>query len=309
MTNRTATQLKDKQSLQSAKQQVASAQLGLKSTLASIAMKQAPPTPSALAGAQASVLQAQISLANAKKTYAETTLRAPVAGVVAAVNGTVGTQAAGGGSSSGSSASGSSGGTGSSSSSSSSSAFVTLTGLQGMQVLAPFAETDVVNIQPGQAATVTVDALPNKQLAAHLLSVSDVASSSSSVVTYSAIFALDRSEANLKPGMTANVDVVTGEADNVLHVPTAAVRGSGAGATVTVLQNGKQTSVPVVAGLQGDSSTAILSGLKANETVVLPSVSISASSTSGTSGTTTTGFTGRGGGGGGLLRRSGGFGG
>ena len=182
---------------------------------------------------------------------------------------------------------------------------MTLTGLQGMQVLAPFAETDVVNIQPGQAATVTVDALPNKQLAAHLLSVSDVASSSSSVVTYSAIFAFDRSEPNLKPGMTANVDVVTGEADNVLHVPTAAVRGSGANATVTVLQNGKQTSVPVVVGLQGDSSTAILSGLKVNETVVLPSVSISASSTSGTSGTTTTGFTGRGGGGGGF----GGFGG
>ena len=44
---------------------------------------------------------------------------------------------------------------------------------------------------------------------------------------------------------------------------------------MTVLQNGKQVSVPVVAGLQGDSSTAILSGLKDGETVVLPSVTIS----------------------------------
>jgi len=306
-TSRSATQLKDAQSLQSATQQVASAQLGLKSTLASIAMKQAPPTPSALAGAQASVLQAQISLANAQKAYAQTTLRAPVAGVVAAVNGTVGTQATGGGSSSSnSSAASSSSGNGSSSASS---GFVTLTGLQGMQVLAPFAETDVVNIQPGEAATVTVDALPDVQLAAHLLSVSDVASSSSSVVTYSAIFALDRSEPNLKPGMTANVDVVTGEADNVLHVPTAAVRGSGTNATVTVLRNGKQTTVPVVAGLQGDSSTAILSGLKVNQTVVLPSVSISAATTGGTGGTTTTsGFTG-GRGGGGVFFGGGGFGG
>jgi hypothetical protein len=86
------------------------------------------------------------------------------------------------------------------------------------------------------------------------------------------------------------------------------VRGSGASATVTVLQNGKQTSVPVVAGLQGDSSTAILSGLKDNETVVLPSVSISASTTGGTSGTTTTGITGRGGGGGAFFG-GGGFGG
>ena len=306
-TSRSGTQLKDAQSLQSASQQVASAELGLKSTLASVAMKQAPPTPSALAGAQASVLQAQISFANAQKAYAQTTLRAPVAGVVAAVNDTVGGQASGGGSSSSSSSAASSSSGNSSSSSNSSSGFVTLTGLQGMQVLAPFAETDVVNIQPGEAATVTVDALPNVQLAAHLLSVSSVASSSSSVVTYSAIFALDRSEPNLKPGMTANVDVVTGEADNVLHVPTAAVRGSGASATVTVLQNGKQTTVPVVAGLAGDSSTAILSGLKVNQTVVLPSVSISASSTGGTSGTTTTSNF-RGGGGGGFFG-GGGFGG
>jgi macrolide-specific efflux system membrane fusion protein len=95
--------------------------------------------------------------------------------------------------------------------------------------------------------------------------------------------------------MTGNVDVVVAEADNVLHVPTAAVRGSGANATVTVLRNGQQASVPVVAGLQGDSSTAILGGLTANESVVLPSVTITSSGTSGTSGTS--GRFGRGGGG------------
>jgi len=169
-----------------------------------------------------------------------------------------------------------------------------------MQVVASFAETDAIKIQPGQAATVTVDALPNEELAAHVLSIAAAATSSSSVVTYGVTFALDRSEPKLKPGMTANVDVVVGEVDNVLHVPTAAVRGSGSNATVTVLQNGKQTSVPVVAGLQGDSSTAILSGLKANQTVVLPSVSISTASTGGatTSGTSTTGVPGGGPGGG-----------
>ncbi len=78
--------------------------------------------------------------------------------------------------------------------------------------------------------------------------------------------------------MTANVDVVVGEADNVLHVPTAAVTGSGSNATVTVLRNGTQVSVSRSSPVsQGDSSTAILSGLKGNETVVLPSVSISSS--------------------------------
>ena len=128
-----------------------------------------------------------------------------------------------------------------------------------MQLVAGFAETDTAKLRVGQAATVTIDALPTTELAAHIVAIDGTSTSSSGVVTYNVTFALDRTEAGLKPGMTGNVDVVIGEADNVLHVPTAAVRGSGANATVTVLQkDGQQASVPVVAGLQGDSSTAIL---------------------------------------------------
>jgi multidrug efflux pump subunit AcrA (membrane-fusion protein) len=121
--------------------------------------------------------------------------------------------------------------------------------------------------------------------------VAGTATSSSSVVTYTVTFALDHRTANLKPGMTANVDVVVSETDNVLHVPTAAVRGSGTSATLTVLRNGQQISVPVVVGLQGDSATAIVSGgLKAGDEVVLPSVSIASVTSSGgaTGGTTST---------------------
>jgi macrolide-specific efflux system membrane fusion protein len=155
-----------------------------------------------------------------------------------------------------------------------------------MQLVAGFAETDTVKLRVGQAATVTMDALPTTELAAHVIAIDGTATSSSGVVTYNVTFALDRSESGLKSGMTGNVDVVVGEADNVLHVPTAAVRGTGANATVTVLQAGKQVSAPVVAGLQGDSSTAILSGLKATQSVVLPSVSLSSSSIATTGATT-----------------------
>jgi len=124
----------------------------------------------------------------------------------------------------------------------------------------------------------------------------------SNVVTYNVTFALDNVEAQLKPGMTADVSVVVSERDNAVHVPTAAVTGSGSNATVTVLRNGKSVSVPVVAGLTGDSSTEIVSGLEAGETVVLPTVSISA--TAGTTGTTGAGGGGGrrfGGGGGGFI--------
>ena len=310
-TNQQSTSQRDQQSLVSARQQIASAKLGLNSTLAGNAVKQAPPTAATLDGARASVLQAQINLTTARKTFAQTTARAPIAGVVAAVNGTVGTTVSGGGNSTVSSSSSTSGtgsgGTGSSS------GFVTLTQLTGMQVLASFSETDAAKLRVGQPATVTVDALPNDELAAHVIAISPIASSSSSVVTYDVTFAVDRSAPQLKPGMSANVDVVTAESDNVVHVPTAAVNGSGSNATVTVLRNGKQTRIAVVAGLQGDSSTAILSGLKSGDSVVLPSVSTSATSGTGTGlgGTSTTSGTGGtlSGGGGRSFGGGGGFGG
>ena len=263
-------------------QTVSADELGLKSARASVATKQAPPTAAALTAAKASVVNAQVAVVNAQKALADSTLRAPIAGTVATVAGMVGTAESGGGNAalSTSSSSGSSGSTGGST------GFITLTGLSGMQLVAAFAETDTAKLRVGQAATVTIDALPTTELAAHIIAIDGTATSSSGVVTYNVTFALDRSEAGLRPGMTGNVDVVVGEADNVLHVPTAAVRGNGSNATVTVLQNGKQVSVPVVAGLQGDSSTAILGGLKANETVVLPSVSLSG--LTGGSGTSTT---------------------
>ena len=273
-------------------QSVSASRLALRTTLASVATKQAPPTAAALASARAGVVNAQIGVATARKALADTTLRAPIAGTIASVNGTAGTATSGGGNSvpSTSSSSSSSGGA------SSTGGLVTLTGLRGMQLLASFAETDTAKLHVGQAATVTVDALPSVELAAHVIAIAGTSTSSSGVVTYPVTFALDRTESGLKPGMTANVDVIVGEADNVLHVPTAAVTGSGSNARVTVLQNGKQVTVPVVAGLAGDSSTAILSGLRAGEAVVLPSVSFSSSGGTGLSGgTSTTSTTGGGG--------------
>jgi macrolide-specific efflux system membrane fusion protein len=158
-----------------------------------------------------------------------------------------------------------------STSSSSSSAFVTLVNLQGLDVTASFSESDAAKIQLGQAGTVTVSALPGKQLAAHVVAIDTSGTSSSGVVTYTVTLAIDRTVAGLKPGMSANASVTTGERDNVLNVPNAAVTGSGSNATVKVLKNGVQTTTSVVAGLKGDSSTEIVSGLTAGQQVVTSS--------------------------------------
>jgi len=157
-----------------------------------------------------------------------------------------------------------------------------------MQVKAAFSESDAAKIHLGQAATVTVSALTNVKLAAQVTSIDVTSTSSSSgVVQYNVTFTLRNRSSLLKAGMTASVSVTVAEADGAVNLPTSAVSGTGANATVTVLRNGKQQTITVVAGLTGDSSTQIVSGLKAGETVVLPTSTASSSAgTTGTGGTT-----------------------
>jgi multidrug efflux pump subunit AcrA (membrane-fusion protein) len=264
-----ATGLKDAQSVQSAQFALNNAQLSYQSAIAAANVKVEPPKVGDLTAAQASVASAQVSVDTAQKTLDDTTLSSPADGTVATLNGVVGQSVAGGGSAAPSTSAAT--GTGSAASTSSSSAFLTLTNLSTLQVKAGLSETDSAKVKVGQPATVTLAALPNAGLAAHVASIDSTATVVSNVVTYNAVLLLDRTADGVKPGMTASVTIVTAERPSALHVPTAAVRGTGNNTSVTILSGGKQTVTPVVVGLRGDDSVEILSGVKAGDQVVISS--------------------------------------
>ena len=246
------------------RQSVAGDELSLKTAHASVAAKQAPPTAAALTAARSSVVNAQIGVVNAQKAVSDTILRAPIAGTVAAVSGVVGTAESGGGNASVASSSSSSSGTGSGGST----GFVTLTGLTGMQLVAPFAETDTAKLRVGQAATVTIDALPTTELAAHIIAIDGTATSSSGVVAYNVTFALDRTEPEAQ---ARHVGERRASRRRARQRPRRSVRRrtrERSNARVTVVANGKQTTTPVVAGLKGDTSTEIVSGVEGGQQVV-----------------------------------------
>jgi macrolide-specific efflux system membrane fusion protein len=296
----TSTKQKNAQSLAGASQTVRTARMGKTSAELAKKVKEQPAQTGDLAAARAGVVTAQANLDAARKTLAETVLRAPAAGTVAAVSGRVGQDVSGGGVTSGSGSSDSSSGSSSSSSNTSSSALVTLVDLGRLTVTAGFSESDAAKIKVGKPAAITLDALPDVKLAAHVVSIDTLSTVVSNVVTYDVTFVLDRTTPGIKPGMSASVDVIAQERANVVNLPSSAVTGTGSAASVTVLRNGRETRVPVVAGLQGDSNTEILSGLAGGETVVLPTTTFS----SGAGSTTRTGVTGRAGGlggGGGII--------
>ncbi len=299
-------------------QQITNAQNSLDSANINLQVA-AQGNPSSLSAAQASVASAQSSVASAQKTENETTLLAPAAGTVSAVNGSPGSTVSGGGASSSGttssssstgstgstggagSTSGASGGTGgsttsgSSSSSSSSSGFITLSNLTTLQVKAGFSESDVANVALGQPATVSFTALPGVSVSAHVVAIDSTSTVTSNVVTYNVTVQLDQPAAKVKPGMTASVSVITAEASGVLHVPSAAVRGTGTSGRVTVVTKGKQSTVIVGVGLRGDSSTEITSGLKAGQQVVVSTATSGLANTGIGTGTGTGTRTGTGG--------------
>lgn len=290
---------KDQQSVASAQQQITNAQLSQQVTANNNAQKTAAPVSSDVESDQAAVEQAQASVDNAQQTLEATSLTAPADGTIGAINEAVGQTVSAGSSSSSSSGSGSGSGSGSSSSGSSS-GFITLTNLTGLQVVANIDEADASKVQVDAAAIVTLNAIPSKEFAAHVIQVADTSTVSSNVVEYQVTFALDNTASTIKPGMTANVTVTTQKADSVLNVTSSAVRSTGGTSYVMVVQpNGTQKQVDVVVGLKGDTTTEISGALKAGDEVALPASSVSRATTSTTT-RTGTGATVPGGLGGGL---------
>jgi hypothetical protein len=171
-----------------------------------------------------------------------------------------------------------------------------------MQVVVALSESEVGSVKVGQTATVAIEALSGRKVAAHVLSIASLpASSSSGVVSYDVTFQLDQLETGVKAGMSATAEVVVKQAEG-LNVPTSAISAG----SVTVAQGAKHVTRAVTTGLAGNTSTIVLSGLTAGEQVVLPTPTTTGTGSS-SKGTTTPRVGGFGGGGlGGALGGGGG---
>jgi HlyD family secretion protein len=96
--------------------------------------------------------------------------------------------------------------------------------LTRMQVEVDVSEADVGQIQAGQDVTFTVDAFQEKKFKARVREVRNVATNIQNVVTYKIIADVNNDDLLLRPGMTANVNIVVANVKDVLMVPNGALR-------------------------------------------------------------------------------------
>ncbi|QSI46424.1 efflux RND transporter periplasmic adaptor subunit [Thermobispora bispora] len=198
----------------------------------------------------------------AKRTLAGTVIKAPFAGIVTAVNGSEG------GSASGGAGGASTGSGGQQAGGASSGGFIELADPNRLQIVGSFTESDVTKIKKGQRATVTFAALPGVTPTGKVTLIDPQPQTSNNVVRYAVTISLTDVPSEVRLGQTASVQVVVGEAENVLTVPTSAIRTAGGQSTVTVIENGSRVVRRVEVGLRGDSTTEIRSGLLEGELVV-----------------------------------------
>jgi HlyD family secretion protein len=156
--------------------------------------------------------------------------------------------------------------------------------LKQMQIDTSVSEADVGDIHVGQSVRFTVDAFPDLDFRGNVKQIRLNPTIQQNVVTYNVVVGVNNDEGRLMPGMTAHVYIDVRQAQNVLRVPTAALRfkpktdeedqekPSGKRAATKVyllLPDGALKPVPVKVGINDSAFTEIIAGgLKEGDKVV-----------------------------------------
>jgi HlyD family secretion protein len=202
-----------------------------------------PASAAQIAADQAAIDAEQAQVTVAKQNLAAATLTSPATGKVAAVGLTAGDSSSG------------------------QSITIVGTGVQGVDVQVPLAQID--QVKAGQPVSVSVDG-HKAALRGTIDSIGVVGSTSGSTTTFPVTIELAAGSPRLYDGTGAAAVITTARATNVITVPNSAIHtGANGSHTVTVVEGGAASSVPVTVGIAGDDITQITSGLKAGQQVVI----------------------------------------
>lgn len=194
------------------------------------------PTEEDLAIAKAQVRQAEIALEQARLNLENATLKAPFDGIVADISivkgGTAGP----------------------------STPAVTLVDLSSLKIEAQLVELDVGKVKEGQEVEISFDALPDRTYRGKVTMVGKVGQTVQGVVNYPVTVTIEDPDERIKVGMTANLNILVGRAENVLLVPVRAIQSRGGRQIVMVKRGENFTPVPVKVGMSNNVMAEVVEG-------------------------------------------------
>lgn len=221
-----------------------------------------------LAGAdELDIRQSELSLETKQNAYNDCFVRAPLDGIISSLTAKVGQSASG--------------------------SIGTIIAKQKI-VKIPLNEVDIAKIKLDQKSTLTFDAIDDLTITGSVIGIDSVGTVSSGVVTYNVSVGLDVEDARVKPGMSVSATIIIDTAQDVITIPSSAIKTSNDGSYVEVFGSALATpasgvqgstsetlpkQVMVNLGLSDDSNTEIISGLKEGDIIVTKTVTSTVSKT------------------------------
>lgn len=198
--------------------------------------------------AKISLEQARLNLENAKNNLANTIIKAPFSGIVTNVSAKKGQVV------------------------SPNFTLLTLIDISNLELNLEVDEVDIGKVKEGLLVRISCEAFPDEEFTGKVKSISPTARLVNNIAIFDVRVILPNPQGRLKPGMTAEGEIILMERRNVLLVPLRAVKKVGRRSYVEVINSeGKKDLVRVTLGEDDGTSVVIEEGLEAGMKVVLPS--------------------------------------
>lgn len=218
----------------------------LESAEATLAEREAPPRAVDVAALRAQVLDAQTAYNQAIEKLSDVQIAAPADGVITEIVPNRGELVA------------------------ANQTAIKMITTDGYTVEALVPEADISKVEPGQSIEITLDAYGDNEKFEGTVIAENADQTKVQDATYYKVYVeMDAKGKDVKPGMTANLTIKTGERNGVLVIPSRSLRVSDGGVGVRVLQDKQPIEKSIEIGLRGDEGRVeVVSGLNAGEEVI-----------------------------------------
>ena len=247
--------------LEKAQSNLESARVALDTNKNGVGLKASSDTQD-LRNSQLAIDQAAISLRNAQTDLANTKIYAPMNGVVSSAAAQVG----------------GSGGSGQ--------ALFTMIDDVSVNLPVQVDETEIGKVKVGQPAELSLDAIPNEKFQGKVTKISPQAKIIQNIAVFYVTVTVPNSDLKLRPGMTAEAEVISLEVANAITLPKRAVQTVRNRAYVTTYdpKTKAQDTKRVTVGVDDGTNIVIESGLQPGDMVVLPTRASAGSGTAAATG-------------------------
>ncbi len=142
--------------------------------------------------------------------------------------------------------------------------------LSSLLVDVQVSEVDINSVSVGQPATITFDAVSGKTYNGTVTEVSQAGDTTSGEVDFTVTVKLTDADTEVKPGMTAAVNIIVDQVKNQLLIPNQAVQLVNGQRVVYVLTNGQPKQVVVTLGASSDTMSVVTgSNLNVGDLIIL----------------------------------------